>query len=269
VVGTAAAATRAVRGLQVEHVASAVTAAGEPANELEPARAEKRWARHDLVVYLDASLDDLGPKASAAVEQAFSTWLAASPTLPALHLKPTAGEDPSRGPDGRNTVSQGPISIPGHEQDLAITVTYRDAQSGELHEADIVLNSRYSWAALEASTPLCDGSFDLRSVLTHEVGHFLGLRDETEQSSSTMYFVTHQCETHKRQLAPEDVAAVRNLYQDGAWSPALGISREVRATVASFASLPRARLSSGLLPVLALAALTIRRRRRTAPSCRP
>jgi hypothetical protein len=121
------------------------------------------------------------------------------------------------------------IDIEGHTNDLAITITFSDAESGEILESDIVVNANKSFADLapdgapEAMTSCsarsdgsaCKSTYDLASVLTHEVGHFFGLDEDTSTPSATMFGCTNQCETHKRDLSDDDQRAIRALYPEG------------------------------------------------------
>ena len=73
--------------------------------------------------------------------------------------------------------------------------------------ADIAINTAdYDW--------VLDGTgdgLDLQSVLTHELGHTLGL-DHSEDALATMYGTGGPGETHKRSLRTDDIEAILALY---------------------------------------------------------
>jgi hypothetical protein len=212
-----------------------------------------RWRLNSTKVLLDDSLEDLGPNARAAVKGAFATW-ARSDELPAIDFAETHGIKLETKPDGKNTVLFAPITVKGHEHDLAITLTYSDEDSGNIVEADVVINTEYSFRTLtsdgdgypndsrhesdddadennggkqltvsaarasctaQAQRASCEGNaYDVQNVVTHEVGHFFGLGEDMQDPAATMYYCTSRCETHKRVLTSTDTTVMASLYQN-------------------------------------------------------
>jgi hypothetical protein len=217
---------------------------GSPGYKKTPQGKDLHWAQKALTVYLDDSLSHLGPGANEAVMQAFGQWVASDQRLPDLSFD-TGQISSVPKQDGKSTVSYGRITAPGHEHDVAITVTYATDQTGEIVEADIVLNSLYPMGVLTAKTPAptnqaktdhhddeqgntqgsssksmhaddessdCRNRYDAQNVTTHEAGHFFGLGEDLVEKRATMFQSIDHCETHKRLLAITDVAAVTTLY---------------------------------------------------------
>lgn len=201
--------------------------------ETHPPR--QRWFAEEVVVTLDDSLSKLGPEVEAALQAAFDTWRASGARVPRVRFERGRGLRASLTPDGINSVLVAPIDFEGHETDLAITIGFSHPKSGEITEADIVVNARHVFSVLGEDTlasydpsgarrprPLsctgkdkeatCGQIYDLQNVLTHEVGHFWGLPEDYEDRSSTMYSCTSACETHKRRLSEADLLRVQRLY---------------------------------------------------------
>jgi hypothetical protein len=192
------------------------------------------WQKNALSIYLDQSLKQVGPNADDAVMQAFGRWVESNPRLPDLSFD-TGKTSATPAHDGKSTISYGRITAPGHERDLAITVTYANEDTGEIIEADIVLNSMYPIGVLTAKpnrrqpgdghdgqgAPAddeeaedCQNRYDVQNVATHEVGHFFGLGEDPVERSSAMFQTIEQCETHKRELSGTDTGALDTLYAE-------------------------------------------------------
>ena len=128
---------------------SADVRSGSPGYKLTPSGQEVHWAKGAVTVYLDSSLQRLGQGADEAVMQAFGQWVQSDPRLPNLSFDTVQGAtEPKQ--DGKSTVSYGAIKVPGHERDVAITITYSNDKTGEILEADMILNATYPMAALVA-----------------------------------------------------------------------------------------------------------------------
>jgi hypothetical protein len=214
------ASTQALRGS-----VSADVRSGSPGFRMSSSGREQHWAKNSVTIYLDDSLKKLGPNADEAVMQAFGQWVASDPRLPALSFD-TGGTSTEPKRDGKSTVSFGKITTPGHEKDVAITITYSNDKTGEILEADTILNALYPMGLLKAKAKPadalaseraeesedCQNRYDAQNVATHEAGHFFGLGEDMVERTATMFLSIGQCETHKRELSPTDVGAVVTLY---------------------------------------------------------
>jgi hypothetical protein len=239
------------------------------------------WHRRALTVHIDGSMAQLGPAATDAVTRAFGHWVESDPRLPDLSFDTGAtSATPKR--DGKSTVSYTRIAVPGHERDLAITMTYSEEDSGEIVEADVVLNSLYPMAVLRAlehnwrrdarwapdgrslmsnESEDCQNRFDVQNVLSHEAGHFFGLGEDPVEQGATMFQAIDQCETHKRAIIESDAIAIRKLYAE-AEDP------DEAEAGPSACSVEGARAADGDLAwasVLVVGVILARRRRCTGP----
>ena len=86
------------------------------------------------------------------------------------------------------------------------TVTY-DADSGDIFDADIEFNHAYN----AFSTSDSEVVYDLQSIVTHEIGHFIGL-DHTLDVVATMNAGYQKGTTELRSLEYDDIDAVCATY---------------------------------------------------------
>ena len=65
-----------------------------------------------------------------------------------------------------------------------------------------------------SGTPTSPGPADLGSIVTHEIGHFIGI-GHSEIEEATMFASNARESVEKRTLAPDDIAAVCTVYPPG------------------------------------------------------
>jgi MYXO-CTERM domain-containing protein len=263
------------------HVTAEVRS-GSPGYRSTPSGKQIHWGKKAVTVYLDSSLKKLGNGADEAVMQAFGQWVLSDPRLPDLAFD-TGKTSAQPKQDGMSTVSYGKIQVPGHERDVAITVTYSNDKSGEILEADVILNAAYPMATLLARAKHdehgankgddrgsnksnsadesmdCQNRYDAQNVVTHEAGHFFGLGEDLVERSATMFLSIDQCETHKRALSLTDTQAISTLYAQNADS-----SEEPKTAAArgcSFGAAPGTAPTGALALILGLSLLRRRRPR--------
>ena len=114
----------------------------------------------------------------------------------------------------------------------AVALTFAHASGSELVEADIAVNGiHHRWAALSGDVdPRGRDHLDLQNVLTHELGHVLGLPDNcseegtdaagmpscftdaAELQRSAMYPLGAAGQLTRRTVSPADRAALCALY---------------------------------------------------------
>jgi hypothetical protein len=183
---------------------------GKAGFRVTPSGEKLHWKKKNITVHLDPSLNRLGSDVPDAVIQAFGSWVGAGKGLPNLTFEIDGNTTALPERDGKSTVSYSRIALAGHERDLAITVTYADEKSGEIIEADIVLNSLHPLGVLREAQ--CDKRYDVQNVTTHEVGHFFGLGEDPSETGAAMFQLINQCEVKKRVLSGADVQALEELY---------------------------------------------------------
>lgn len=90
---------------------------------------------------------------------------------------------------------------------LAKAIAHYDGKTGEILDADIEVNTASNHFTLTNK----NAQFDLQTVLTHEVGHFLGLSHSSDPSA-VMYASYERGSVQGRKLAPDDIAALCTAY---------------------------------------------------------
>lgn len=89
---------------------------------------------------------------------------------------------------------------------LALTTVTYGIDTGAIYDADIEINTHDH--KVTAQEPPPSGSFDLRSILTHEAGHFLGLAHS--QYTDAVMFAHYQ--QGLSTLTTDDIDAVCSIY---------------------------------------------------------
>lgn len=171
-----------------------------------------RWHEGDRSVRIDEGLRHLGPAGQSreAVLDALSAWSSVedSPFAFDCETKFRSGLGMGERLDGVTDVS---LVEQGWELDpdfLAITLVTYDATTGVIWDADVVLNADdHEFGVGELGA----GQFDATSVLTHEVGHLVGL-GHSEVQEATMYATSLPGQTSRRSLEADDEQGLLALY---------------------------------------------------------
>lgn len=168
------------------------------------------WASACVYVSLNAqaseqvSRDDFEQAAAGAV----AAWsdVACQDGVASLHLELTNDVigDVGYVVDGPNTNTivfrDAEWLYPGLANTLAkSTITY-DTETGEILDADLEINSAFNTITVSDT----DVVYDLQSILTHEIGHWLGL-DHSSDPNAAMSEPQEEGSTHRRMLTQDDI----------------------------------------------------------------
>lgn len=88
------------------------------------------------------------------------------------------------------------------------SVTYND-ETGEIYDADIEVNAANNTVTISDNQSKIE--YDLQAILTHEVGHFIGIAHSPE-SSAVMFASYSPGSTAQRTLTADDIDAVCAIY---------------------------------------------------------
>ena len=155
---------------------------------------------------------------------------------------------------------------------LALTTLIFNADTGEIYDADIEVNTVQSSMATHDVGP---GDIDFHSVMTHELGHFLGL-SHSDAEGSTMHFSYAPGQTSMASIEFDDEQGVcaalppKRSVARTSCEPRHGFSREcaLPETSCAFVAKPRGGLASLLLGAVGLSWLLRATRKRPRPSGR-
>lgn len=146
-----------------------------------------------------------------AVNAAFQTWQSIpSANISFKYQGTTATRSVAQ--DGLNIVTFSDDSSPLGSTVLAATFSFYGTVNGQFTtlDADIAFNPAFQW-----STSGETGKYDIQSVLTHEIGHFLGL-DHSPLISSVMVPFGALGLADQRTLLYDDIAGVSEIYPGAA-----------------------------------------------------
>lgn len=234
-----------------------------------------KWATKTIKISLSSSLTqpsanmDSAADVLGAVNRALESWSNAANIKFKVAQSKVESISPANQPDGINLITIAPttenMAIFGDNNNAARTRVFYDRETGEITEADIVINPfPYSEEGqlLQFSTDGIAGTYDLESTLAHEIGHLLGLNHSavvgaTMQASQGLNGVYGLPALTERSLSEVDQVAVRDLY-GSCESPGTVKGRILNSTPGNLVSVPGAHvwiedLSSGRVVGSALA----------------
>ncbi len=156
-------------------------------------------------------------KARTLVTQAFTAWTdkaaSCTPGVAALEQEPSSANQIGFNKVGANENvivfrdDTWPYDDAGNP--LALTTVTFNAETGEILDADIEVNS--ADRAVTAAEPLPAQSYDLQSIITHEVGHYFGLA-HSKVNGATMESRYDRGQIGLRSLEDDDHRGMCTIY---------------------------------------------------------
>jgi hypothetical protein len=244
------------------------------------------WEASHISYVIDPSVEKAVAGGSQAVAAAVSGWVGAAGTPTLSTSVSTHMAHP--GVDGQNTVLVAPEGFAPAAGALAVTVTSYEESTGYLVDADIVINGNHPFGVLDGharpprgATPISmEGSssedekdehratpFDLVHVVSHEVGHSLGLADVMDESA-LMYAFTAPGDASMRAPTKDDVAGVAAIYSTSSSANSALPSQSGCGQASVAGSRTHSADASGAFVLIAGVGLWITSRRRTRAAAR-
>lgn len=168
----------------------------------------------------------------ATIARAFETWQSVDTASITFQFVGFTSAEPL---EDDNLSVLGFQSHPELDRVLGATGFLMDAVTGEILESDVYFNSTFPWSTAAGGDP---NAVDLESVAVHEIGHLVGLGHsglgETEvlatggrrviATGAVMFPIAlSRGNTLLRELQPDDIAGVSDLYPDGGFRDDTGV----------------------------------------------
>lgn len=148
--------------------------------------------------------------AANLTSNAFSTWSATNVGHKVSFVAGSNTPTNKAALDGQNIIAWGRTQGSA----LAVTYTWYNQSTGEVAENDTIFNSRFAWEWSSQANCAYSGYYDAQDILTHELGHWMGLDDNYASAyvNNTMYGYGSTTEVKKDTLATGDLTAVNSIY---------------------------------------------------------
>ncbi len=170
------------------------------------------------------------PQLQQAIDRAFHRWEAVPNVGLSSRFVGFTGVTPS---DAAGATVIGFEDHPELDRVLGATSFTLDTVTGEILDSDIFLNTAFPWSVVDAGEA---GKQDVQSIVVHELGHMHGLGHsaigETELlvgggrrvigEGSIMFPIAFTAGSINRDLHPDDVAGISDLYGNAAFRATTG-----------------------------------------------
>lgn len=181
------------------------------------------WNQRCIPYYIDRRGTLIaGDAGKQLIAQSFRVWSGNACTdlefVDAGETDLGASFDPKHPSQNQNVIVsiEDPNDLDAFPQDglLAITLTSYSVETGEIFDADILLNGvdfDFGDVGDPRNCMLGRMAYDLRNTLIHEMGHFIGFDHEVDRES-TMFASAEKCEIKKRDLSDDDRLGLCTVY---------------------------------------------------------
>jgi hypothetical protein len=165
-----------------------------------------RWHTNNVTLRIDESMREYFTDMAVddVVHEAAEAWRGLA-GVPDLSIN--QGDPGPRGFDADRGATNGVYLVEDWEladSSLAVTVATFESRSGKIVDTDILVNANHPFAIMPDGPDRRAKAFDLRGVLTHEMGHVLGLGESFDVRLATMWPNIARGETHQRDIYIDD-----------------------------------------------------------------
>ena len=173
-----------------------------------------RWLDSVITLNFEPTMDAFGDAAFEALVQGVSAWQSLPLPLPTMIVDRGDNHDLGYRPKSSNynSVRYAIDGDPMARGALAITIITFDTDAKRILDADIVMNGEHHFEIITPELDVTDSTYDLQNVLTHELGHLLGLGEDYDHKDATMYAYSLPKEIAKRDLEEPDKSSIAALY---------------------------------------------------------
>jgi predicted Zn-dependent protease len=153
----------------------------------------------------------------SAIKSGMAEWQRWNSNVQFAYVGTTTAQYGARGSNGTCDDGNNVIGWARMDRDIiAQVMTCLDSSGRRVVDADLALNVTQHWEDIKGE-PESRHTFDIRSIVTHELGHILSLADL--YSSDAMYMTmmgnAKYGETRKRTLGLGDIIGVQTAYKCG------------------------------------------------------
>jgi hypothetical protein len=172
-----------------------------------------RWSTPVISMSVDPELDEFFGKdvVRASLTIATDAWRGLN-NVPDVTIsdQPAPGYQTATRTNGIYLMKPWPFA----KEQLAVTVSTYDLE-GHMIGADILVNGESDYAYLPEGDDIPGmAHHDIAAVLTHEMGHVLGLDESPNDQSATMWPYIRGGEVHQRSLSDDDEQGIVSAYKD-------------------------------------------------------
>jgi hypothetical protein len=218
-----------------------------------------RWTSPVITLYVDQKLADAygADVVRASLTIATDAWRGLD-NVPDVVVSEQAapGYDAQTRSNGVYLMRPWPFA----REQLAVTVSTYDLD-GHMIGVDVLVNGESDYALLpDGEDSPFTSHHDLAAVLTHEMGHVLGLDESPDDRESTMWPYIRGGDVHQRTLSEDDESGIVAAYKDVLYESNMPLGCTQASVLGVIPAASNLRLAAWLIVMLGVAHRVTRRR---------